>query len=82
MSHTEIGEDVLNRVVAQFKDKIVIDQNPKLEGRNMSMLISPKPGAFPKPQKEDKGKPRSKKGNSGNDTGENEGKTETENQQE
>ena len=62
MSHTEIGEDVLNRVVAQFKDKIIIDQNPKLEGRNMSMLISPKPGAFPKPQKEDKGKSKNKKG--------------------
>ena len=81
MSHTEIGEDVLNRVVAQFKDKIVIDQNPKLEGRNMSMLISPKPGAFPKPQKEDKGKPKSKKGNPGTEETEKEGKSASENQQ-
>ena len=81
MSHTEIGEDVLKRVVAQFDDKIVIDQPPKLEGRNMSMLISPKPGAFPKPQKgekHDSGKTKNKKGSDSSEPQEKEGKPESE----
>ena len=78
MSHTEIGQDVLNRVVAQFDDKIIIDQTPKLEGRNMSMLISPKPGAFPKPQKADKqdsGKTKGKNARNESQSLNSEGKT-------
>jgi translation initiation factor IF-3 len=58
MSHTEIGKDVLNRVLAEFEGKVIIDSSAKLEGRNMSMLIAPKPGAFPKPKKGDPSKPR------------------------
>ena len=28
-----------------------VEQNPRLEGRNMTMLIAPKPGAFPRKEK-------------------------------
>jgi len=51
MAHTEIGEAVLKRVLSEFDGKVSVDSAPKLEGRNMSMQISPRPGAFKKPEK-------------------------------
>jgi translation initiation factor IF-3 len=81
MSHTEIGEEVLNRVVAEFENKIVIDQRPKLEGRNMSMMISPKAGAFPKPKKKplpNPGKTPVKKADNTQKAAQDEGKSESE----
>lgn len=48
MAHTEIGAELLKRVLAQFEDKVVVESPPRLEGRNMSMLIAPKAGAWPK----------------------------------
>ena len=53
MAHTEIGEAVLKRVLAEFEGKVSVDSAPKLEGRNMSMQISPRPGSFKKPEKSD-----------------------------
>ena len=46
-----IGEAVLKRVLAQLDGKILIENPPRLEGRNMSMQIAGKPGAFPKKEK-------------------------------
>ena len=43
MSHPELGRELLNRVVEVVKDKANIERSAKLEGRNMSMIISPKP---------------------------------------
>lgn len=48
MAHTDLGEVVLRRVLAELEDKVLIEQQPRLEGRNMTMLIAPKPGAWPK----------------------------------
>lgn len=48
MAHTEIGEELLQKVLAEFDGKVVVESQPRLEGRNMSMLIAPKPGAWPK----------------------------------
>ncbi|MGH7700700.1 MAG: translation initiation factor IF-3 [Gemmatimonadales bacterium] len=42
MAHTELGREVLDRVAAELKDVGKIEQEPKLEGRNMSMVIAPK----------------------------------------
>lgn len=42
MAHTEIGEELLNRFAEECKDIATMDKNPKLEGRNMSMFMSPK----------------------------------------
>jgi translation initiation factor IF-3 len=42
MAHTELGREVLDRVAAQLKDIGKIEQEPKLEGRNMTMVLAPK----------------------------------------
>ena len=53
MAHTELGQVVLERVLAELEGKVVIDSRPKMEGRNMHMQIAPKPGAWPKKVKQD-----------------------------
>lgn len=42
MSHPELGRDVLERVAKELADTIVREKPPKLEGRNMTMVIAPK----------------------------------------
>jgi translation initiation factor IF-3 len=42
MAHTELGREVLDRVAAELKDIGKIEQDPKLEGRNMTMVLAPK----------------------------------------
>lgn len=42
MAHVELGRDVLDRVAAELKDVCKIEQDPKLEGRNMTMVLAPK----------------------------------------
>lgn len=51
LAHTEWGEVVLKRVLAELEGKIVVEQHPRQEGRNMHMLIAPKPGVWPKREK-------------------------------
>jgi translation initiation factor IF-3 len=43
MAHTEIGEELLKDFAAKCADIATLDKTPKLEGRNMSMFLSPKP---------------------------------------
>jgi len=42
MAHIELGREVLDRVALELKDIGKIEQDPKLEGRNMSMVLAPK----------------------------------------
>ena len=42
MAHIELGREVLDRVAVELKDIGKIEQEPKLEGRNMSMVLAPK----------------------------------------
>ncbi|RVU55226.1 translation initiation factor IF-3 [Anaerosphaera multitolerans] len=42
MGHTEIGKEVLEKFVELVSEHGVVDRKPKLEGRNMSMFLSPK----------------------------------------
>ncbi|HTH65956.1 MAG TPA: translation initiation factor IF-3 [Gemmatimonadales bacterium] len=42
MAHIELGREVLDRVAAELKDIAKIEQDPRLEGRNMSMVLAPK----------------------------------------
>ena len=42
MSHPELGRDLLDRVAEVVKELGGIERPAKLEGRNMSMIISPK----------------------------------------
>ena len=43
MAHTEIGVTLLKDFAAQCAEVANMDKAPKLEGRNMSMFLSPKP---------------------------------------
>ena len=42
MAHIALGREVLDRVALELKDIGKIEQEPKLEGRNMSMVLAPK----------------------------------------
>ena len=42
MAHTNIGEQLSTSFAAQCSEIATMDKNPKLEGRNMSIFLSPK----------------------------------------
>jgi translation initiation factor IF-3 len=42
MAHPEFGKEMLNRFVEGVKDLMVVEQAPRLEGRNMVMILAPK----------------------------------------
>ncbi|HEX6261470.1 MAG TPA: translation initiation factor IF-3 [Actinomycetota bacterium] len=41
MAHTELGRKILDRLVGDLEDMAQVEQMPKLDGRNMVMVISP-----------------------------------------
>jgi len=43
MAHPEQGLSILERLADDLKDVAVIENQPKMEGRNMHMLIAPLP---------------------------------------
>ncbi len=42
ITHAELGEQLLKRIAEEIKEEGVIEQPPRLEGRNMIMVIAPK----------------------------------------
>ena len=42
MAHTNLGEQLLRQFGESCAEVASVDKNPKLEGRNMSMFLSPK----------------------------------------
>ena len=42
MAHTDLGKDVLVKFAARLEDIADIEQQPKLDGRSMTMLLAPK----------------------------------------
>lgn len=44
MAHTDIGRDLLNRFAEQCAETATLDKAAKLEGRMMSIFLSPKAG--------------------------------------
>ena len=42
MAHTELGLAMTRRIEEELKDDVTIEQRPKLEGRQMIMMIAPK----------------------------------------
>jgi len=42
MAHTDIGENLLKKFSAECAEFGSVDKNPKLEGRHMSMFLTPK----------------------------------------
>ena len=45
MAHPELGLTIPERLADDLKDEAVIENQPKMEGRNMHMLIAPLPAA-------------------------------------
>lgn len=43
LSHPELCEVLLNKIAAQLKEMAVVERQPKLEGKNMIMIVAPKP---------------------------------------
>ena len=44
MAHTDIGKDLLVRFAEQCAEVATFDKEPKMEGRSMSIFLSPKAG--------------------------------------
>ncbi len=42
ITHMELGQQVLDRFVAALEDICTIEVRPKMEGRNMFIMVSPK----------------------------------------
>jgi translation initiation factor IF-3 len=43
MSHRELGQKVLQRVIEDLRDTAVIESAPRMEGRQMFMILAPNP---------------------------------------
>jgi translation initiation factor IF-3 len=43
MSHRELGQKVLERIMADIKDVAVIESAPRMEGRLLFMIVAPNP---------------------------------------
>ena len=43
--HPDIGREMLNRVIQVLGDEALIEQHPRLEGRQMVMIVAPARGA-------------------------------------
>jgi len=42
IAFTDIGRRIMNEIKNELADDCIIDQEPRLEGRNMVMIVSPK----------------------------------------
>ncbi len=41
--HKEIGQKILMKVVEELKDMAIVEQTPRMEGRQMFMILAPNP---------------------------------------
>lgn len=49
VTHPEKGREVLDDIIKALEGTIIIEQTPQMEGKTMTLLMAPKPGAFKKP---------------------------------
>jgi len=52
MVHTELGKRLLDRLTDVMKEVGLVEQPPRLEGRNMTMILAPRPEGKTGPAKE------------------------------
>ena len=45
LAHQELGIEMLKRLESDLKDYGVVEQHPRMEGKQMVMVFNPKPGA-------------------------------------
>ncbi|MEZ5065135.1 MAG: translation initiation factor IF-3 [bacterium] len=55
VTHAEIGRDILDKVAGLLDDVATVESAPRMEGRHMIMLLSPRPGVGKK--KKDESRP-------------------------
>jgi len=67
LAHQELGIEMLKRLESDLKDYGVVEQHPRMEGKQMVMVFNPKPGAGkvvksekPAPKTEPKAEPKIK----------------------
>ena len=55
MQHTNLGKELMNKIIEETKDIAKVESNPKFEGRQMVMVLSPnkKPKKVEKKKEED-----------------------------
>ena len=41
MDHLELGRNILDRLVEEMKELVLVESTPKLEGKNMVMVLAP-----------------------------------------
>jgi translation initiation factor IF-3 len=46
--HPEVGREMLNRVIQALGEDALVEQNPRLEGRQMVMIVAPGRGGSKK----------------------------------
>ena len=66
MAHPEQGLTILERLADDLKDVAVIESQPKMEGRNMHMLIAPLPSAMAAKKKKKNDSKKEEEGKDGN----------------
>jgi translation initiation factor IF-3 len=59
MAHPELGRRILERVAEQVGELAIIESSPKLDGRNMTMVLNPIRRPKGKGQGASKGAPKS-----------------------
>ena len=42
IAHSELGLKILERIMADIEEEGIVEQSPKLEGRNMIMILAPR----------------------------------------
>ena len=42
MAHKELGAVLINRIIAKLEDSAVVEQQPQMAGRNMSIIVRSK----------------------------------------
>ena len=59
LAHTELGLEMLKRLESDLKDYGTVEQFPRLEGKQMVMVLNPKSGAGAgKPAQSEKAAPK------------------------
>lgn len=66
MAHPELGLTILERLADDLKDTAVIESQPKMEGRNMHMLIAPLPSVVAAKKKKENEKKEAEGKDEGN----------------
>ena len=41
MQHTNLGKDLMNKIIEETKDVAKVESQPKFEGKQMVMIIQP-----------------------------------------